>query len=252
MNKWDAKHYQEEHAFVFEYGQDVLELLEIQKGQRVLDLGCGTGQLTQQISRLGASVVGVDQSREMLSFAKKSYPNIDFIQKNILELSFREEFDAVFSNAVFHWIEKSRQQDAAKRIADALKPGGRLATEFGGHGNNQGTIDVMLGVLARYGIKESVNLYFPTVGEYASVLERAGIEVQYAALFDRPTKLSGGEDGMKNWIGMFHQRLFESLPPALRTQAMGEILDELRENGFFWDGAWYSDYRRIRIAAKKR
>src|SRR5215472_3101278 len=101
---WNSKLYQESHSFVWQYGQDVLKLLAPQAGERILDLGCGTGQLTADIARSGAEVLGVDYSAEMIAGARKNFPAIRFEVAEASCLGFEEAFDAVFSNAVLHWV----------------------------------------------------------------------------------------------------------------------------------------------------
>src|SRR5579863_5676315 len=132
---WDAKQYQQRHAYVFEYGKAVLGLLSPQKGERILDLGCGSGQLTSAIADAGASVMGMDSSPEMLAEARAHYPAIEFRLGDAADFALESPVDAVFSNAVLHWVKDAA--GAARCIARALKPGGRFVTEFGGHGNIQ-------------------------------------------------------------------------------------------------------------------
>ena len=71
---WDAKQYQQRHSYVFEYGRALLDLLAPQPGEKILDLGCGSGQLTAAIAGAGASVIGLDAPLEMLSEARGIFP----------------------------------------------------------------------------------------------------------------------------------------------------------------------------------
>ena len=68
--QWNAELYDDKHSFVFEYGENVLELLDVKRKERVLDLGCGTGHLTQRIQERGGIVTGIDSSPEMIKLAK--------------------------------------------------------------------------------------------------------------------------------------------------------------------------------------
>ena len=101
--KWDASRYDSAHSFVWERGRGVVELLAPARGERILDLGCGTGHLTSLIAESGAEVVGIDSSEDMVRVASKNYPNIRFEVADARSLLFDGEFDAVFSNAVLHW-----------------------------------------------------------------------------------------------------------------------------------------------------
>src|ERR1700688_224339 len=101
---WDAKQYQQRHSYVFQYGQAVLDVLAPQKGERILDLGCGSGQLTAAIADGGAAVIGLDSSPEMLAKARANYPAIEFRLGDAANFSMEPPVDAVFSNAVLHWV----------------------------------------------------------------------------------------------------------------------------------------------------
>ena len=201
---WNASLYDSKHDFVWKYGSDVVSLLAPQRGERILDVGCGTGHLTAQIAESGANVVGVDRSPEMIASARKSFPNLKFEIIDARELPFESEFDAVFSNATLHWIHEPLLVIDGVRMA--LRPGGRFVAEFGGRGNirkmqnafNQALEDLHL---AR---AEEINpWYYPSVAEYAGLLEGSGFEVRFMTLFDRPTGLADGEAGLRNWITMF-------------------------------------------------
>src|SRR5690242_11743915 len=127
---WDPRHYDRAGAFVPKLGSDLIDLLGPRAGERVLDLGCGTGDLTAQLALRGASVVGLDASAEMLEEARRKYPALELRQGDGQALDFEGELDAVFSNATLHWMPDA---DAVSRgVARGLKPGGRFVAEFGG------------------------------------------------------------------------------------------------------------------------
>ena len=249
QSTWDTELYEAKHNFVWKFGEGVLDLLDPKAGERILDVGCGTGHLTQTIAERGATVVGFDSSPEMIGQARQNFPRLQFILGDAAEMEFRSEFDAVFSNAALHWMKNASQ--VAKGMADALKPGGRLAIEFGGKGNIAAIENAIESVLARYhgtAMPES-RTYFPSVSEYTTVLENWGLDVRYAHLFDRPTPLTG-EHGMEDWIRQFKSYYFEPLPPEQRKRALSEVMEEL-DPILKRDGKWVADYRRLRIFAVK-
>jgi trans-aconitate methyltransferase len=244
-NQWNTSTYDDAHSFVYEYGEDVVDLLDPQAGKRILDLGCGTGHLTDQIAEAGATVVGLDQSAQMIEAARERYSDCEFVHADARDFSFEDPFDAVFSNAALHWIEN---QDAVlESVGDALRPGGRLVAELGGHGNIAAIVSATHAELAARGYETPMPWYFPTIGEYASRLESHGFEVQYATLFDRPTELDG-EDGLATWLEGFGDSLLAGLPEADQEVVIEGVEDRLREE-YFADGSWTADYRRLRVVA---
>jgi SAM-dependent methyltransferase len=245
--RWDAALYRDRHAFVFQKAADLIDVLAPRGGERVLDVGCGTGELTAGIASRGADVLGVDASADMVAAATKAFPQVRFVVADARALPFDGGFDAVFSNATLHWV---RDADAAAgSIARALKPGGRFVAEFGGHGNVAGIVRAIDAALADLSLpRVPLPWYYPTVGQYASVLERAGLEVRRAELFDRPTDLAGPH-GLRNWVTMFGGAYLASVPDARRDAffaALESYAPQLRNAD-----AWFADYRRLRVVAVK-
>lgn len=250
VDQWNPELYDGEHGFVSSYGQHVLSLLDPKKGERILDLGCGTGDLANELSLLDACVVGVDQSESMITQARKKYPAISFDVKDILALGYTNEFDAVFSNAVLHWV-KSPQQSLTE-IYKSLKRGGRFVAEFGGEGNIQQITDQIMKQKRQMGDHadvESFPWYFPSIGEYTSRMERAGFQVIYAEHIDRPTKLEGKE-GLRNWLEMFSSSFFGHIHIEDKHVIFNHIESAL-ESELFHTDHWVADYKRIRVKGIK-
>ena len=216
----------------------MLGLLAPRAGEQILDVGCGTGQLTVEIAESGAEVTGIDSSAAMVEQARRNAPNLRFEVQDVCRLPYRQEFDAVFSNAVLHWVRPP--EEAAAAMARALKPGGRLVVELGGKGNVRGLLAASDRALRELGVADPERYhpwFYPSVSEYASILERQGLEVTFATLFDRPTPL---EKGVAAWYQMFGQKLVEGLSPdrlpeyyRLVEQCAGPV----------------ADYRRLRMVA---
>lgn len=247
---WDADKYTSDFSFVHQYGNSVMELIDADKNSTVLDLGCGNGALSKTLQDKGFIVKGIDASKELLDIAVKNYPDIEFIQADATSFSLSEPVDVVFSNAVFHWIDKERQQDMLKCVYHALKENGQFVFEFGGYGNTQLIHSALAKRFAEYKYHYSMSFYFPTIGEYATLLENTGFRVKYAVLFDRLTELKG-ENGLKDWINMFIKTPFSVIGNEKEKEAIiDKAVDDLR-NVLYHDGKWYADYVRIRMKAIK-
>lgn len=249
--KWNAELYDEKHAFVFQYGESVLELLEVKPGERILDLGCGTGHLTNEIKKLGADVNGIDASADMIAQATEAFPDVNFEVADGTDFHFDEKFDAVFSNATLHWIHKA--DEAIQCVYDTLKQGGRFVAEFGGKDNMKYMVAATQQVLAKYGyldLSARKVWYFPSIGEYTSKLEAHGFRVTFAIHFDRPTLLQDGRAGVSKWLSMFGDTFFEGIEEAEKQQIVEEITD-LLEPAYKINEDWYADYKRLRFIAIK-
>ncbi|HZU28055.1 MAG TPA: methyltransferase domain-containing protein [Bryobacteraceae bacterium] len=239
---WDAGQYEAGFQFVWEYGAGLLDILNPQFGERVLDVGCGTGQLTSEIAGRGASVVGIDSSPDMIAQARINYPRLDFRLVDAAAFRADEPFDAVFSNAALHWMKPP--EPVVEAMSAALKVGGRFVAEMGGKGNIAAVMDALERVLGRERVAELSPWYYPSIGEYASLLEAHGLGVTSAALFPRPTRMDG-ERGLREWMDMFCGRF------AVDESGLARMEEWLRPQ-LFRQGAWWIDYVRLRVIAEKR
>jgi len=248
-SQWNAELYDEKHSFVWKMASAVLDLLDAKSGERILDLGCGTGHLTEQIAASGATVVGVDKSAEMIEQARQKHPAISFEVMDARELALAQLFDAVFSNATLHWITEPEKVIAG--IAKILKPGGRFVAEFGGKGNVAEILAATQRAWHKLGLPVSPNpWYYPSIAEYSTLLEKYGLEVTYANLFERPTALEDGARGLHNWLKMFGGVFLDALVPERREGTLAAIEREARPT-LFHDDHWVMDYRRLRVVARK-
>jgi trans-aconitate methyltransferase len=249
--EWNANLYDAKHAFVWKFGADLVQLLAPQPGERILDIGCGTGHLTQQIADSGARVLGVDRSPAMVNAARNAYPDLQFEVADARNLPYQSEFDAVFSNATLHWIREPEM--VIQGVWKALRPGGRFVAELGGNGNiqkMQSAFDQALGELQAVSQGEINPWYYPSVSEYATRLEKHGFEVRFITLFDRPTLLADGEAGLRSWIAMFGSHYSAKLGPESQELFVRRV-EELLRPELFRDGQWWADYRRLRLSAWK-
>ena len=226
-------------------------MLDAKPGEHILDLGCGTGHLTQRIQSLGAIVTGIDSSPEMIHQAQENFPEIKFGVADATNFYFAEPFDAIFSNAVLHWIKD--QDSLIKTVYDNLKPGGRFVAEMGGRGNVGKMIAATQQVLLKHGYVDQAAIlmwYFPGLGEYTKRLEDQGFRVIFATHYDRKTPLQDGDKGIAKWIAMFGNEYMKGVPEEEKPEIFKEITD-LLEPQYNEDGQWYADYKRLRFIAIK-
>lgn len=250
---WNAKVYDRKLGFVSGYGESLVSQLAPQPGETILDLGCGTGDLAKRISESGASVIGLDASPAMIDAAKRKYPDLMFHVGRGEAFALERQVDAVFSNAALHWIQDAH--GAAQCMFRAVKPGGRLAVEFGGQGNVAAIVAAIIAVLhEQFDVADAAARhpwYYPSIGEYASLLESVGWTVRSAVLYDRPTTLDGA-DGMDTWLTVFGAPFFAGFSEADAARARAAISERLKPRLFDEERqSWTADYQRIRVLAEK-
>ena len=239
-SKWDAGDYARVGAFVAELGGAALDLLDPQPGERILDLGCGEGTLTKKIVERGATVLGIDNSPEMIAAARAN--GIDAVQMSAEDIPFTSEFDAAFSNATLHWVLEKEQ--AARAICRALKPGSRFAGEMGGEGNLRKLREALDEELIIRGYAppvEASNLY-ASPEEFAAVYEGAGFREVDARLIERPTPIA---HGVGAWVTTFRKGWLDraGVPEEERADVGAAVADRF--------GSDVADYVRLRFIMRK-
>ena len=248
---WDPALYDGKHSFVWKAGEGLVELLAPQRGETILDLGCGTGHLTQRIAESGAAAWGIDNSAAMIAQARAAYPSLRFEIADGQDFSLPQTFDAVFSNAALHWM--TRPAGVVACVRRALRDGGRFVAELGGKGNVAAVHTTVAAAIRAAGHTPMAVAdvhYFPSLGEYAALLESHGFRVDEGAHFDRPSRLEG-EAGLRHWIAMFCDRFLSVVPEAEREAIVSRVEQELRPV-LHDDGAWHVDYVRVRVRATRR
>lgn len=250
-HRWNTGTYDTDMAFVSQFGESLIGLLQPQPGEVIIDWGCGTGDLAKAIAEFGATVTGIDASTEMIHAARSKHPELNFVLADGQTYVAEQPVDAVFSNAALHWLTDAN--GAAASIAASLRSGGRFVAEFGGLGNIASIVAGLPRAFAAISRAEKLKLpwYFPSIGQYATLLEQHGLTVDLALCFDRPTPLEAGEQGFQRWLNTFANGILSVLTPAEREEVLSFMEHELKPT-LFQDDRWVMDYRRIRVVAYKR
>ena len=254
-------------------------------------MGCGTGELTNEITKFVdinidsdnnnnssnesivlSNVVGIDSDLNMITTAQKQYKNVQFIQMDMRNFQFDSKFDLIISNAALHWVPPGDDiHNAIQCITNSLKKGGRFVAELGGKGNIQEIIQACTDAYEQMQREQnkidapvvpykyhSCPWYFPSISELTSLLESNGIEVIFVDLYDRPTPLEDGPNGIRNWLKMFGQQ--KLIPDNMVGKDeveletfMTKVEQYLKPKLYRTDEEkWYADYRRIRVVGMKK
>ncbi|MFT8358760.1 class I SAM-dependent methyltransferase [Bifidobacterium aquikefiri] len=245
--KWNAQQYETQHDFVFKYGAGLLDQVP-ETATTVLDVGCGTGDLTDQLRQRGYAVVGIDQSAEMVAEAQRLYPDTHFDQQDIVTMPITHTYDVVFSNAVFHWI--TDQNQLLVQVNQTLNPNGQLVCEFGAAGNVATICSAFGNELHALGMRYQVPFFFPETAIYQHLLEKHKFEVLDMEVYDRPTVLRGGAEGLGNWVQQFFESDLSRLSNTQQSMVISHMADRLHDKLWVNDH-WEADYRRLRVVARK-
>ncbi|MEN9946790.1 MAG: hypothetical protein RLZZ293_1176 [Pseudomonadota bacterium] len=249
--QWNVDFYNQQHNFVTEYGRDIVALLAPQAEEIILDLGCGSGELTQQIAQSCQQAYGIDFSASMIEKAKHNYPNLIFQQHDAQqEFPFAQKFDAIFSNAALHWMPNASAVVA--NIANSLNSGGRFVFEMGGKGNVANVLATIQQAAKQYNLGQlPIVNYYPSIAEYATILEQYGLQVKFAKLFARPTLLNS-EHGLANWVKMFRTSVLDLIDLDQQCDFLNLVETIGAQNELLYrNQQWFADYVRLRMVAIK-
>lgn len=237
------------NKMILKQGAEVLALLEPKPGEHILDVGCGAGDLTAMIAAAGAIPTGIDLSEKMVNQAKQKYPDLHFSVENACHYRTDAPFDAVFSHAALHWIQDA--EAVARSIWLALRDSGRFVAEFAGSGNVAALTTAIREELEARGHEWAGRSpwHLPTIGEYASLLERVGFRVTSAKHFDKPSPIKA-ELGIRNWLNSFEKYFFYDVTAEDKESIIQSIEAKLKP-ALYKDGQWMLDTSRLRIEAIK-
>lgn len=243
---WNAQVYEKNARYVSDLALPVVELLAPQAGERILDLGCGDGVVTKTLQEMGCEMVGIDSSPELIEAARKL--GLDVSVMDATDMSFRDEFDAVFSNAALHWMTDPDR--VIQNVFAALRSEGRFVAECGGEDCVKAIHTALMDELDQRGYdgRAASPWYFPSAREYGERLERAGFQVNYIEVIPRPTPLP---EGIVGFLETFGNSFTLVLPAAERADYIQSVRRRLVPLLQADDGTWTADYTRLRFKAIK-
>lgn len=257
---WNANDYAKHSAGQERWARELIPILRLRPDDRVLDIGCGDGRVTAALAALvpQGSVLGVDSSSEMIAHARSissGVANLAFEQRDALALDYENEFTAVFSNAVLHWI--ADQRSVVHHIARALRPSGRVLVQCGGHGNAQGVIDSFTRVASRerwskYFAQFESTYAFYSDREYAHWLNETALEVEELRLIPKDMTHSN-EASFRGWLRTAWHPYTSCVPEVERAGFIDEVTaDYTRANPSDSDGQIHVMMIRLQFLAHKR
>jgi trans-aconitate 2-methyltransferase len=243
---WDAATYDRVSTPQQEWATAVIDRLDLSGEETVLDAGCGTGRVTGLLlERLPRGhVVAVDGSAAMVAEARERLgERATVLRADLSELSLDEPVDAVFSNAVFHWIADHERLFA--NLAAALVPGGRLEAQCGGAGNVSRFYAAVAAVVSERGFAELEGFdpaHFPAPADTEAILAGAGFEAVRCWLEPRPMRPPEPREFVRSVCLGAHLEL-------IAASRHDELVDAVTE----WLGPDpVLDYVRLNISARRQ
>lgn len=230
---WNAKDYAKNSTNQYAWAQELIPKLNLSGKEALLDIGCGDGKITAELSKAlpHCKVVGIDSSQEMINLAKTTFPqkkfaNLSFQQMDARKLTFQACFERFFSNAALHWIVD--QKAVLFGVQRSLKTSGRLLFQMAGKGNAQDVLGILDEMLVEASWKGFFgNFTFPygffDIDEYKAFLVEAGLVPERVELLPRDMKLAGAE-GLAGWIRTTWLPFTERLSEELRVDFIKEVV----------------------------
>jgi trans-aconitate 2-methyltransferase len=225
---WDAATYDRVSTPQVRWALKVLDRLHLNGDETVLDAGCGSGRVTHMLEQRlpHGRVIAVDASPSMVEKAREALRHdAEVFVSDLTDLELEQAADAVFSNAVFHWIPD--HDTLFKRLFAALRPGGQLVVQCGGAGNIDAFHEVLFEVAEEEPFVEYIGGWtgpwnFANPAETAARLEAAGFVDAQCSLEDAPVQPEEPGEFIRT-VCLGHH--LEKLPEELRAQLVERMLE---------------------------
>jgi len=261
MHRWDPKVYEKSSSAQQRWAQELLSRISIRGDERVLDIGCGDGKISAEIALLvpGGSVTGIDNSQEMLSFARdrfppSAWPNLAFQYGDASDLQYEDKFDLVLSFAALHWVQD--HGPVLEGIRRSLKKGGKVLMQFGGQGNAAGILEVAHEVISldKWSAHFQAFMFpysFFGPDEYRTWLNRSGLVALRVDLVAKDM-VQRGREGLISWVKATWLPYTERVPEDLQMDFICEVVDRyIRLHPLDEEGNVHVGMVRLEVEAEK-
>jgi trans-aconitate 2-methyltransferase len=259
--KWNPYDYSTSSSAQLKWAKELMVKFNLKGSENILDIGCGDGKITAEISRYipKGIVVGIDSSKDMIDYASakfqnSGFPNLKFYKMDARSFVLKEKFDLVFSNATLHWL--SDHFSVLKCISGVMKQNGRLIISCGGRGNADDAIKVVNRIMntgrwRKYFTDFKFAYYFYGTEEYPVWLEQAGLSQIRVELVPKDM-VHEGKDGLMGWIRTTWLPYTRYVPEKLREEFIEEVADEyLKEYPLDENGKAHAAMVRLEVEAVK-
>ena len=229
---WNAADYAANSAVQQSWARELIGKLNLRGDEHVLDVGCGDGKVTAEIARAvpRGLAVGVDASVEMIGFACKTFPatkisNLKFQVTDARKISFKTNFDLVFSNAALHWVDD--HEAILRGAASVLRNGGRLVVSCGGKGNAHDVFlalrpEMRLKCWCEFFRKMPLPYFFYAPADYEKWLPKFGFKINALKLAPKDATYDGAE-GFATWLRTTWIPFVQRVPENLRKEFIAAV-----------------------------
>ena len=228
---WNAKDYEKNSQAQQKWARELMNQLNLTGGEHILDLGCGDGKVTAEIASLvpDGSVIGVDNSKQMIDLAQAKYsaePHLSFQVMDAAALTFENCFDVVFSNAVLHWVKD--HQAVVAGLYKSLKEGGKIFLRMGGKGDAKTILSTMDDARAsakwsRYFADFEFPFTFMGDDDYRALLRHNGFTINRVELIPKDM-IHVGKQGLASWIRTTWLPYTERIPLEQRDEFIEDVV----------------------------
>ena len=255
--EFNGKKYEQASRHQKEWGQKLLSDLHLSGKESILDLGCGDGVLTEQLSMLvpDGSVFGIDASIGMINTAKKrEKENLQFLHMDMPDMSFVNKFDVIYSNAALHWVKDHSR--LLSQSHSALKPGGKILWNFAGEGNCSDFFEIIRNMIHTEPYKKYFHSfqwpwYMPSKSEYEGFMSRSNFK-NIVITEEHADRYFSDAEEMIGWIDQPSLVPFiQYIPEELKETFRSEVIEASLKRAIQPDGTCFQPFRRLKVSAVK-